>query len=186
MSTGRSEFAFGGRLSLDFTWTLRYRQGWPSDYLTTPEELRRWIGEALAPVEGPVVEAQLARAVALREAIFSAAKATVAGELPRRQDRAIINLWASEPAAYRTLTAAGYSHSVLRPGAEVDSALATIAVDAIDVLTLGDGRLRICDGPGCSLLFHDTSRPGRRRWCSTERCGNRVNTTTYRRRHAGD
>ena len=67
----------------------------------------------------------------------------------------------------------------------MESALAAVALDAVELLSLDDGRLRLCEGPGCSLVFYDSSRPGTRRWCSTERCGNRVNTTTYRRRRAG-
>jgi hypothetical protein len=86
---------------------------------------------------------------------------------------------------FALLTSWMLARTVLRPGAEAESALATVAVDAVELLGAGDGRLRLCEGPGCSLLFHDGSRPGRRRWCSTERCGNRFNTATYRRRRAG-
>ena len=39
-------------------------------------------------------------------------------------------------------------------------------------------RVRTC--AGCSLLFIDRSRPGRRRWCSMDRCGNRDKTARYR------
>ena len=93
--------------------------------------------------------------------------------------------WAARPAPFRSLGGHADARSQLRPGAEVESALATVALDAVDLLASDDSRLRRCQGPGCSLLFHDSSRPGTRRWCSTERCGNRVNTTTYRRRRAG-
>jgi predicted RNA-binding Zn ribbon-like protein len=31
-------------------------------------------------------------------------------------------------------------------------------------------------------MFIDHSRPGRRRWCSMERCGNRAKTARYRQR----
>jgi predicted RNA-binding Zn ribbon-like protein len=34
-------------------------------------------------------------------------------------------------------------------------------------------------------MFVDTSRPGKRRWCSMELCGNRKKTATYRRRRYG-
>jgi predicted RNA-binding Zn ribbon-like protein len=51
--------------------------------------------------------------------------------------------------------------------------LSTIARDAIELFT-GPmaARIRQRAGPACSLIFVDTSRPGRRRWCSMERCGN--------------
>lgn len=38
----------------------------------------------------------------------------------------------------------------------------------------GQGRVRVCGGPGCGLLFVDASRAGTRRWCDDAGCGNRV------------
>ena len=42
-------------------------------------------------------------------------------------------------------------------------------------------RLRACDRPGCGVAFIDTSRNGRRRFCSV-RCANQVNVATHRQR----
>jgi predicted RNA-binding Zn ribbon-like protein len=51
--------------------------------------------------------------------------------------------------------------------------LSTVARDAIDLFTGPNAaRIRQCAGPRCALVFVDTSRPGQRRWCSMERCGN--------------
>jgi predicted RNA-binding Zn ribbon-like protein len=44
-------------------------------------------------------------------------------------------------------------------------------------------RVRKCEGVNCHLMFYDTSRPGNRRWCSMQRCGNRHKVSTYRTRH---
>jgi predicted RNA-binding Zn ribbon-like protein len=63
-------------------------------------------------------------------------------------------------ARVRALTAAGLGH-VIDGGA-------------------GD-RLRACDRPGCGVAFIDTSRNGRRRFC-TVRCANQVNVALHRRR----
>ena len=41
--------------------------------------------------------------------------------------------------------------------------------------------LRVCDRPGCGVAFIDTSRNGRRRFCSV-RCANRVNVAIHRQR----
>jgi predicted RNA-binding Zn ribbon-like protein len=67
----------------------------------------------------------------------------------------------------------------------VHAALASLARDAIDLLSgpLAT-RVRECAAEDCALLFVDASRPGRRRWCSMEGCGNRAKTTSYRRRQA--
>jgi predicted RNA-binding Zn ribbon-like protein len=34
----------------------------------------------------------------------------------------------------------------------------------------------------CGLLFLDTSRPGRRRWCSSTACGGKARAAAYRQR----
>ena len=185
MTTVTEEFQFGGRLSLDLTWTLRYRATAAMELLHSPDELRRWITTAIAPVRGPLTTGDLDAAVRLREAVYAAAVATIDGRPVRESDRAVLNDCAARPAAWRRLQRTGRSVLELRPDDQVGSALATVAADAIAVLAAADGRLRLCEGPGCSLVFYDSSRPGRRRWCSTERCGNRVNATTYRRRRAG-
>jgi predicted RNA-binding Zn ribbon-like protein len=64
----------------------------------------------------------------------------------------------------RALTAAGLAH----------------------VIDGGEGaRLRSCDRAGCGIAFLDTSRNGRRRFCSV-RCANQVNVASHRlrQRHA--
>ena len=43
-------------------------------------------------------------------------------------------------------------------------------------------RIRVCAADNCGLLLVDTSRPGRRRWCSMEFCGNRAKIRTHRSR----
>jgi predicted RNA-binding Zn ribbon-like protein len=42
-------------------------------------------------------------------------------------------------------------------------------------------RLRVCDRPGCGVAFIDTSRNGRRHFCSA-RCANQVNVANHRQR----
>ncbi|MFG3617196.1 CGNR zinc finger domain-containing protein [Nocardia sp. NPDC047654] len=42
------------------------------------------------------------------------------------------------------------------------------------------GRIRVCAADDCGLLFVDASRPGRRRWCSMDRCGNLSEVRRYR------
>ena len=45
----------------------------------------------------------------------------------------------------------------------------------------GGERLRACDRAGCGVVFVDTSRNGRRRFCSV-RCANQVNVANHRLR----
>jgi predicted RNA-binding Zn ribbon-like protein len=67
----------------------------------------------------------------------------------------------------------------------VPAGLATVARDAVDLLTSGAvGRVRECDAPDCALLFWDTSRPGRRRWCADGACGSKARSAAYRSRRS--
>jgi predicted RNA-binding Zn ribbon-like protein len=55
-----------------------------------------------------------------------------------------------------------------------------VLASAVDLLTHGPlDRVGSC--PRCGWLFVDTSKNGRRRWCSMAVCGNREKV----RRHAG-
>ena len=186
MSVPDTDFAFGGRLALDFTWTLRYRTVAPTELLARPSDLRRWISLAVAPVRTPVRPEHLAEAVRLREAVYAGALARIDRRVVPIAVRTVINQWASRPPPTLRLDPNDRTVATLRPGDEVESGLAAVARDAVVLFADRDGRLRKCAGPDCSLVFYDASRPGRRRWCAADRCGNRVNTSAYRRRRTGN
>jgi predicted RNA-binding Zn ribbon-like protein len=63
--------------------------------------------------------------------------------------------------------------------------LSSLARDAIAIFGGEDARrLRACASPTCALIFLDTSRPGRRRWCSSTGCGGAARAAVYRRRQS--
>ncbi|GGW77382.1 CGNR zinc finger domain-containing protein [Streptomyces lomondensis] len=64
--------------------------------------------------------------------------------------------------------------------------LAAVARDAVDLLTdpVARAALRECEGDNCPIVYLDTSRGRRRRWCSSEVCGNRERVARHRRRAA--
>ena len=68
----------------------------------------------------------------------------------------------------------------------VTAGLSSIARDAIDLLAgpLGH-RIRVCAAEDCAFLFVDASRPGTRRWCSMQRCGNLAKIRTHRQGRTG-
>ncbi|WP_285658584.1 CGNR zinc finger domain-containing protein [Actinomycetospora sp. NBRC 106375] len=71
-----------------------------------------------------------------------------------------------------------------RPDAGLADRLALLAgVGVLGALrTLGPERFRDCASDTCSGVFIDTSRPGRRRYCMPDLCGNRANVAAYRAR----
>ncbi len=174
-------FVFGGRLSLDLTWTLRYRNVLPTETLTDGEAMRNWLTLAGLPAPEAVTALQLAPTVALREAIYRAALAVISGNPPANRDILVVNETATQPDLYGQYDAGSVVLNA-PDGDLVTAVLSTIARDAVDVLAAGDGRLRLCAGHLCGLVFYDSSRPGTRRWCSAERCGNRASTQAHRAR----
>ena len=60
--------------------------------------------------------------------------------------------------------------------------LATLALEASDLLSEGGAALGACHGPGCVLYFH--RMPARREWCSAG-CGNRARVARHYRRRVG-
>jgi predicted RNA-binding Zn ribbon-like protein len=58
---------------------------------------------------------------------------------------------------------------------------ALTAAGLAHVIDEAGSRLRACSRAGCGTVFIDTSRNGRRRFCSV-RCANQVNMADHRRR----
>lgn len=144
------------------------------------DDLERWLGLLVAT---PVTAADddVAEVREVRDAISRLARASAAGEAWVSADLARLNAAAAGTPAAEELRGPGDAG---RPPTTARAALATLAREAVLLLggPLADGRIRVCDAPDCGLLFVDRSRPGRRRWCSMERCGNRRKTREYRGR----
>ena len=171
-----------GRLSLAFCATVgeRWRRGF--ERLLTPGHLTRWYAEAsVTGVPVPVTGPDLAEARAVREAVYRTAKALLGGQPParRRGDHQSGGVGATagprmDQSAVLLATA---------PPDPAASALSAVARDAIGLFTTASARrMRECASPECGLLFLDLSRPGRRRWCSSNACGGKARAAAYRQR----
>jgi predicted RNA-binding Zn ribbon-like protein len=173
-------------LCLAFCATIgeRWRRGF--ERLLTPGHLTRWYAEAfVASVPVPVTLADLDEAQAVREAVYRTAKALIDGQPPATGDQDIINCAAAAPPPVPRMDQGAATLAAARPDLAA-SALSAVARDAIGLFTTADARrLRECAGPECGLLFLDLSRPGRRRWCSSNACGGKARAAAYRQRRAG-
>jgi predicted RNA-binding Zn ribbon-like protein len=115
----------------------------------------------------------------LREAIRRVLDCARRGGSPAEPDLRLINQWARSPVAAPQI-APDFARVSVGPD-PVTGALAHIARESVEFVTGNElGRVRTC--AGCTLLFVDRSRPGTRRWCSMERCGNRNKTAHYRQK----
>lgn len=132
------------------------------------------------PAELGIEDLECARAV--RESIYALAHDRIAGRPLSSHNAATLNAIAAHPDPAPALTADGQlAWAADAPAA----ALSRVARDAIELLVGSSAaRLRECAAPDCAFLFVDTSRPGRRRWCASDRCGNRQHVREHRRRQA--
>jgi predicted RNA-binding Zn ribbon-like protein len=183
----RDRFRFrAGRLCLDFTSTVLWRRVETTELLRGPGDLTRWLAAVGLVGEGVAAgEVDLALAVELREAVYRLVLARVRGAAWSSADLRVLNAAGSFPLSAPSLHEDG---TVSWDGpAPVRAALAVLARDAIDLLASAPAsRLRECAAEDCAFLFLDTSRPGRRRWCAMNRCGNRQHVRAFRqRRQAG-
>jgi predicted RNA-binding Zn ribbon-like protein len=182
----RPPFSFdAGRVALDFLATLSDRHSVePGERLPDPGSLEAWL-RAAGLAAGPVAVGRddLMGARRLREAVFGLVDAVmeegpVASSVVRRVNAA------ARPALPAP-------HLVVRDGRlegraqplDVTDALSVLARDAIELVTGPQASLlRECEAGDCSGIYVDASHGGRRRWCSTARCGNRARVAAHRAR----
>ncbi|MGW1766129.1 CGNR zinc finger domain-containing protein [Streptomyces sp. NPDC002073] len=173
-----------GRTCLDLLAT-----GGPPERLRGPGELRCWLlgaglvpaGTSLHPVDGD----WLPRFRALRADLAALVRAELADTVA---DGPLARVNATAAGAPPGLCAVrgedGELVRALRGGPDCGALLAAVARDAVELLTDPGDRslLRACEGDGCTRVYLDTSRGRRRRWCSSELCGNRERVARHRRR----
>ena len=131
-------------------------------------------------------EQAVVRARRLREAVFALIAAAReqggAGSAPAAE-RQTVNEMAALPAPTPQLDPAGAVR--WETSDPVSATLALIARDAIDLVASPViARVRDCANPECGAMFLDVSRPGSRRWCSMNTCGNQAKKTTLRSKRA--
>ncbi|MFE1051287.1 CGNR zinc finger domain-containing protein [Streptomyces rochei] len=155
------------------------------EVLHRPEDLVDWVGRSRLPggLELTVEQADVRRARTLRDALFLLTADRAHGRPLRPEHVAVVNAAAAEAPLAARIEADGTRGWA--PGATGARLLSTVARDAIDLFTgpYAD-RVRECGADDCRLLFVDTSRPGRRRWCAMEHCGNREKARAHRARQA--
>ena len=184
------DFPFlGYALWVDFLNTKQaVRGGGTGELIEDPDAFHRWAvaaGECnpddlFTPDQGDVEEALRLRAV-LREG----AENLLAGRaLPKTAIRAINERLIRSPVTTTLVERdGGWRLTQSFVAGSATALLGRIAGDFAQTLVSGrPDRLRRCEHPGCVMLFIDTSKNGKRRWCSMETCGNREKAAGHRAR----
>lgn len=173
-----------GSLALAFAMTGPGTDDGPLAHFQTlrrVSDLERWAADLLRGPRLQATDQDLDLAVRLQAAIWSVADALIDRRPVPAVDSEVLNELAAQPSLVPRLLPGPTRTWVGAQG--VRSVLSSVARDAIDVFGGPCAeRLKRCEGSRCALVFVDTSRSGRRRWCSMERCGNRAKVAAHRRR----
>ena len=157
------------------------------EILHSPADFVRWAfasrldprSSGVTPADVVATEADLALVKELREAIWAGAWALATGSQISRADATVINQVAGGAVPVPEIgpdLARTWRRPVL-----AGQLTALTARDAVATLTPPtSARVRMCAADNCALIYLDTSRPGNRRWCSMERCGNRAKVRAHR------
>jgi predicted RNA-binding Zn ribbon-like protein len=186
----------GGTLCLDFVNTVEPRNAAEQiDLLQERDDVLRW-GAVAGILERPArrkarasqlseAEAaeELARARALREAVYAAGSAAAHGGRPGSRALAAIQAAFAQAMARSELTDLDGEYGWRSSADGVDLVLDAVAKDAVDLL-LSPSRTRIKECGGCGWLFVDATKSGTRRWCSMAVCGTRAKVGRHRARRS--
>ncbi|MFI8423747.1 CGNR zinc finger domain-containing protein [Streptomyces sp. NPDC085479] len=155
------------------------------EVLHEPVDLATWADRSrLTPTPAlDISPAEVTDARRLRDALFRVVVAHTRGEPHPPGDLEILNEAAARPPLAPAITPTGTRRWTGTPtGTHL---MAAVARDAVELLTGPFAhRIRTCAAEDCHLVYVDTSRPGRRRWCSMEHCGNRHKVRALRARHS--
>jgi predicted RNA-binding Zn ribbon-like protein len=165
---------------------------WPTasgkeDFFETDEDIFAWLRQAGLASDG-VKEvrptgALLRAARALRSVLRNLVESRKAGKVPDFSDlNAFLVAAQSHPQLVWTKSKS-IALKTVRAANTAEQILAPVAVKAAELFSTADfRRVRRCDEQTCVHWFLDTTRPGRRRWCSMATCGNRLKVKSYRER----
>jgi len=204
-----SHFVFdGGTLALDLLNTWRFNADQPLDLLQSPEDLIIWLTAAGLPDGADCAELSssppnrrilLDETLWLRQDILLIVQSLVAGELPPPYTVDALNRILTENGtSFRldslTIPPEGDQEEgmegqlVLNVHEHISSVLGVlqpIALSAARIVTeVNPTRIRQCASSNCMYWFLDTSKSGRRRWCSMSRCGNRAKVAKHYRQRS--
>ncbi len=192
-------FLIGNRLAVDFANTLRTADV-AGDGLASWSDLMEFLAQAgilskerVEPLRALTTAAPeaateaLRAALDLRAAIRSALEALTAGQAVPADAVAPVNAVLRWTEGYDQLVPAGegWRLGFVERSQRLEWLLAAIARSAAELIAEGPGApVHTCASPTCMLYFYDTSRTGRRRWCSMAVCGNRNKVAAHARRTA--
>ncbi|MEU3075180.1 CGNR zinc finger domain-containing protein [Streptomyces laurentii] len=197
--TFRPRDLVGGHVVLDLVNTVTARNAEPADWLDGYPRLLEWaaltgrfspaaLTELVATAGAdPGTEARaLDRVRELREALHALVTALVHDDTPAPAVAVgrVEKQWKQAVARSRLVLDGNIPRLDIGLDASgLDYPAHVLALEALELLRSWPAdRVRVCPGGRCGWVFLDSSRGGRRRWCSMATCGNSAKGRTHYRR----
>jgi predicted RNA-binding Zn ribbon-like protein len=173
--------------SLDFLNTEWPTASSKEDFFETDEDVFSWLRQAGLASDGAEevrpTGALLRAARALRAVLRTLVESRKAGKVPDFSDLNAFLVAAQSHLQLVWTKSRSIEVKTVRAADTAEQILAPVALKAAELFSTADfRRVRRCGEQTCVHWFLDTTRPGRRRWCSMATCGNRLKVKSYRER----
>jgi predicted RNA-binding Zn ribbon-like protein len=186
----------GGLLCLDFANTVEDRSdAHPHELLNSYDDLVSWGQQAHVLTEGEShllleragrhpkdASIVLAKAIAIREAIFRIFKSVASDEIAEEDDLIALNAAVADAQVHARIVQkdGSFNWDWIDDEQNLDRMLWPVVRSAADLLTSDElDDVRVCASETCNWLFLDTSKNHSRRWCDMKSCGNRAKARRF-------
>jgi len=187
MQTRDFQFVFlGSNLAVDFVNTEILNRRRLIDLLQNSADLTYWAAGAGFQLNGRLNVNELAAAKKLRQALKDVFHARIDKRPPKRSSVAVINRHLARYASHKALQVKENDYVLVpdKDASGISAFLARLAYEgAMLLVSQQAARLKRCSNTDCILIFVDTSRGRKRRWCSMDTCGNRAKVAKHYRSH---
>lgn len=188
MDINDTNFVFlGNNLAIDFVNTQIIQRGELVELLEESADVMRWAQEAGYAKIGKCKAEELVTVRKMRAALRELFQAAIEERLPHQQSLTTVNRHLAEHGNHQILqlnaSSGAFTLAPNRNAINLFALLAKVAYEGAQLLTSPAlSNIKSCSNPDCVLMFLDTSRTRKRRWCSMEICGNRAKAAKHYRK----
>ncbi|MGO3344576.1 MAG: CGNR zinc finger domain-containing protein [Marinomonas sp.] len=172
----------GNNLAVDFINTQYVNQGELVDQLSSLDALYQWATEMGVLLEDDNGTTSMEDVWQLRHSVKTLLAAYIEEQALPKEALNVINRQLKNAPLQQQLLAVAHEFALqpLHATLSIEQLLGKIAYEVASLLTSNHSRqIKRCSNEKCVLMFVDTSRSKKRRWCSMDSCGNRAKAANY-------
>ena len=178
----RSFIHVGNHLAMDFINTQYEYHAETVNLLSRFDDVRQWATEMKIELETSNEDSEMDAVWLLRDAIKTLMIDRIEQQALSKEAIDVVNKHLCDAPTQQQLLTVGEEVTLqsLYQKLTLDQLLGKIANEAAELLTSPQNQqIKSCSNEKCILMFLDTSRSKKRRWCSMERCGNRAKAANF-------